>query len=129
MNLFKNALATLCALSVAMLVCDSVIAQTQNAPKKVESARTEAPDGSPTLPRDTSINQSTADAVGRGRDAARGDDGDAPLASSEERIESRLAVIRAGRTTVKDPNVGRYDRAASSTGKRVAPTMWELFRF
>lgn len=129
MNILKNAFATSCALLVAVFVSGGVIAQANDTPNKREPVRSEAPDGSPSLSRDKSINQSTADAFSRVRDTARGDDGDAPAASSEERIESRLAVIRAGRASVTDPNVGRYDRAASSTSKRVAPTMWELFRF
>ncbi|MGL5001813.1 MAG: hypothetical protein ACRDAM_02625 [Casimicrobium sp.] len=47
----------------------------------------------------------------------------------EERVESRLAVIRSGNYVVADPNVGRYDRAASNGQRRVAPSMWQIFKF
>jgi hypothetical protein len=129
MNIFRKALGVSCVLFTATIASGTATAQTHDAPKKAEPARAEVPDGSPSLPRDTAINQSTAETLARGRDATRTEGDDAPIASSEERIESRLAVIRTGRATVTDPNVGRYDRAASNTGKRVAPTLWELFRF
>lgn len=85
------------------------------------SAGAEPPDGSPSLPRDTTITHATADTIAREPNAIA--DG------GEERIESRLAIIRNGRATITDPNVGRYDRAAASGQRRVAPTMWQVFRF
>jgi hypothetical protein len=103
-------------------------AQTSAPPKKPEPARAEVPDGSPALPRDTTINQTTATTLVRER-VEVAPEATSDVASSEERVESRLAVIRSGRATVTDPNVGRYDRAVASGNKRVTPTMWELFRF
>jgi hypothetical protein len=88
------------------------------------ASRVPAPDGAPTLPKDLAINQTTS--VRESRGASESVIG---AASSEEKIENRLAVIRAGGYVVTDPNVGRYDRAASNGVKRVSPSMWELFRF
>lgn len=84
-------------------------------------AASEAPDGSPSLPKDTSITNVTADTIAR--------DAGVSQVGSEERIESRLAVIRNGRATVTDPNVGRYDRVQANGQRRVTPTMWQVFRF
>jgi hypothetical protein len=92
-------------------------------------ARTPAPELVPELPsRDNArVSQKDSNAVSESeRGAAKAEAGDGV---NEERIESRLAVIRSGRTTVTDPNVGRYDRAASNGQRRVAPTMWQLFKF
>jgi hypothetical protein len=93
-------------------------------PTAAPAKAAEAPDGSPSLTRDTSITHTTAESLPR---EAERQDGVAE--SSEERIESRLAVIRSGRTTVTDPNVGRYDRAAGNGVRRVTPSMWQIFRF
>jgi hypothetical protein len=85
--------------------------------------RTTVPDGAPVLAKDLTINQST-----NARDERATTDSSA-AASSEEKIENRLAVIRSGAYVVTDPNVGRYDRATSNGVKRVSPSMWQLFRF
>jgi hypothetical protein len=127
----KTPSKALTILSVALLATTASLAnaQTNAPPKKTEPARVEVPDGSPALPRDTTINQTTAATLVRERAEGAAEAATPDTASSEERIESRLAVIRSGRATVTDPNVGRYDRAVASGNKRVTPTMWELFRF
>jgi hypothetical protein len=84
------------------------------------AARSPVPDGAPVLAKDLSIDQSSSLREERAAQAA---------ATSEEKIENRLAVIRSGGYVVTDPNVGRYDRATSNGVKRVTPAMWELFRF
>jgi hypothetical protein len=105
---------------LAVVTAFGAFAQSAQPPKKAEPERIEAPDGSPTLPRDLSINQKTS---------ASDADGTVVAEPREERIESRLAVIRTGRATITDPNVGRYDRAATAGTRRVSPAMWEIFRF
>ncbi len=127
MKTIANAVAIASVTLVATAMTSS-IAQMSMSPTKPEPARAEVPDGSPALPRDTAINQTTATTLVRERTEATVET--APeVASTEERVESRLAVIRSGRTTVTDPNVGRYDRAVANGKKRVTPTMWELLRF
>jgi hypothetical protein len=97
----------------------------QQSPATATSAsRIPAPDGAPIMPKDLAIDQTTSVRESRGASEAA-----AGSTSSEEKIENRLAVIRAGGYVVTDPNVGRYDRAASNGVKRVSPSMWELFRF
>jgi hypothetical protein len=125
----SNALTVLSVALLATTMASLATAQTNAPPKKTEPARAEVPDGSPALPRDTTINQTTSATLARERAEGALEPVAPDAASSEERIESRLAVIRSGRATVTDPNVGRYDRAVASGNKRVTPTMWELFRF
>jgi hypothetical protein len=115
--LFTMLLGAQC--SIAQTVAPSAPA---GAPQS--AARTPAPDGVPTLAKDIVIDQSTS--VREERANAQAGPNSAP---SEEKIENRLAVIRSGGYVVTDPNVGRYDRATSNGVKRVAPSMWELFRF
>jgi hypothetical protein len=95
-----------------------------SSPASAASKAAEVPDGSPSLPRDVSITHTTAESLPRDTTLR-----DSAPESSEERIESRLAVIRSGRTTVTDPNVGRYDRVAGNGVRRVTPSMWQILRF
>jgi hypothetical protein len=120
MKTLRSVLTISCAALLALVTTFGALAQSATPPAKVVPERVEVPDGSPTLPRDLSINQST---VARESDSAE------DAKSREERVESRLAVIRAGRATTTDPNVGRYDRAATGGTRRVSPAMWEIFRF
>ncbi len=96
------------------------------------------PDGAPTIDKNNGVvsagttSSTRKDAVvdGASSDAATRSDGRRDDATvSEEKVENRLAVIRSGKTTTTDPNVGRYDCAAVSGQRRVTPSMWELFRF
>jgi hypothetical protein len=127
MNTFAKLLVALCAI-VGALATSSAFGQTSTPQKPQPNADatnpTEAPDGSPSLPRDTFITHTTAESLPRDADASS-----SASESSEERIESRLAVIRSGRTTVTDPSVGRYDRAAGNGVRRVTPSMWQILRF
>jgi hypothetical protein len=121
----KKVVASTFALMM-IAVSPSVIAAEKVVPAP---SRIPAPELAPELPsRDNArVTQkdSTASADAEGSAAnAQVHDG-----VSEERVESRLAVIRSGRSTITDPNVGRYDRAASNGQRRVAPTMWQVFKF
>jgi hypothetical protein len=119
-----------CVAQAALFAVAQSVAQTQApaaqppAPTPSPTQRTAVPEGAPVLAKDLTINQSTST-----RDERAAADSNASAASSEEKIENRLAVIRSGAYVVTDPNVGRYDRATSNGVKRVSPSMWELLRF
>jgi hypothetical protein len=130
-TIFKSSfVVAACVAQIALFVATESVAQTpataeqSQKPVPTPAQRTPAPDGAPTLAKDLTINQSTST-----RDERGATDAGANAASSEEKIENRLAVIRSGAYVVTDPNVGRYDRATSNGVKRVSPSMWELFRF
>jgi hypothetical protein len=89
--------------------------------------REAAPDGAPTLARDTSITDKTQ-TVSDTTDEPRG------VITSESRVQGQLANARVsvgGRQSylVVDPTVGRADRAGSNGSRRVSPSQWELLRF
>lgn len=90
-----------------------------------EPARVDVPDGAPTLPAEKIVsNQSQAVATKQ----------TGSVIVEEERIQGRLANARvnmggAKGYTVVDPGVGRADRQSDNGGKRVSPSLWELFRF
>lgn len=91
-------------------------------------ARIAAPELAPALPDRENARVSGRESVAQERSRARSDE-DAQSEAREERIESRLAVIRERGYTVTDPGAGKYDRAASNGQRRVTPTMWQIFRF
>lgn len=96
-----------------------------NTPPGDEPPRVEAPDGAPQLAAEKVIsNQSSAPA---GKPAGN-------ITVEEERIQGRLANARVsvggGRSyTIVDPGVGRSDRQPDNGGKRISPSLWQLFRF
>jgi len=96
-----------------------------HAQSTIETSRVEAPDGAPELVAEKVISSQTSAPA-------------AKLAGSvvvdEERIQGRLANARvsvggARGYIIVDPAVGRADRQADNGGKRISPSLWELFRF
>ena len=119
------------------LACCAVFAQTPAATTPAASttpavaatvakaARTEVPDGAPELASEKTVNNTSVTAPGKASTSVIVD---------EERVQGRLANahVRVGGAkgyTVVDPNVGRTDRQADNGGKRLSPSLWELFRF
>ena len=89
------------------------------------SARTEVPDGAPELAAEKTVSNTSVTAAPKAS---------ASVIVEEERVQGRLANARisvggAKGYTVVDPNAGRTDRQADNGGKRVSPSLWELFRF
>ena len=93
-------------------------------------AANEVPDGAPQLAPETVIGSASTGVSGAsqpGRSAKS-------VIVNEERIQGRLAsasvsVGGAKGYTVVDPDAGRADRQPSNGGKRLSPSLWELFRF
>ena len=90
-----------------------------------EVARTDAPDGAPELAAEKTVSNTSVTAPGKSSTSVIAD---------EERVQGRLANahVRVGGSkgyTIVDPNAGRTDRQADNGGKRVSPSLWELFRF
>ncbi len=88
-------------------------------------ARTEVPDGVPELAAEKTVSNTSVTAPGKASTSVIVD---------EERVQGRLANahVRVGGAkgyTVVDPNAGRTDRQADNGGKRLSPSLWELFRF
>ena len=88
-------------------------------------ARTDVPDGAPELPAEKNVSNTSVTAVGKAS---------ASVIVEEERVQGRLsnAHVRVGAAkgySIVDPNAGRTDRQADNGGKRVSPSLWELFRF
>jgi hypothetical protein len=106
--------------AVAFAMAASVLAAGNNAPVP-------APELVPELPSRDNARVSQKDSTATLED--EGTKQGSPEIVVEERVESRLAIIRSGRYVVTDPNVGRYDRAASNGQRRVTPSMWQVFRF
>ena len=114
------------------LVCCAAFAQGPGSPTTpiapaptAATARTEVPDGAPELAPEKSVSNTSVTAPGKVS---------ASVIVEEERVQGRLANahIRVGGAkgyTVVDPNAGRTDRQADNSGKRVSPSLWELFRF
>ncbi|TAG76070.1 MAG: hypothetical protein EAZ24_09500 [Burkholderiales bacterium] len=92
------------------------------------SARVAAPELAPPPPDRENARVSNRDLVAQERGKAQADEAVAGD-SREERIESRLAIIRERGYTITDPGAGRYDRATSNGQRRVSPSMWQIFRF
>ena len=113
------------AAAVGLALSSSVFAQPAAAP-----SQTEVPDGSPQLAQEKVIGNTSSAATGsanQGRSAST-------VIVNEERIQGRLASARvsvggAKGYTVVDPDVGRSDRQPDNGGKRLSPSLWELFRF
>ncbi len=113
------------ALMSTLLACFALLIAAQ----PVQSAeRSAAPDGAPTLPRETVITEKTLppgdDASGASRSVIQ----------SESRVQGQLASARVSSGAnagyiIVDPSVGRADRAASNGRRRVTPSQWELLRF
>jgi hypothetical protein len=102
------------------VLCTSVHAQSAGA-----SDRSEVPDGAPQLPAEKVISSQASAPTARPA---------GHIVVEEERIQGRLASARvsvggARSYTIIDPAVGRADRQPDNGGKRVSPSLWELFRF
>lgn len=114
------------------LACCAAFAQTLAAPATpggpataAAPARTEVPDGAPELAAEKTVSNTSVAAPGKSSTS---------VIVEEERVQGRLANahVRVGGARgymVVDPNAGRTDRQADNGGKRVSPSLWELFRF
>lgn len=135
MNSFKFRLPphiAACSLVVVLALSVSVSAQSATEPAVPVgvSSQTEVPDGSPKLAQEKVISNTSSGVTGsshQGRSANA-------VVVIEERIQGRLAsahvsVGGAKGYTVVDPDVGRADRQSDNGGKRLSPSLWELFRF
>jgi hypothetical protein len=90
-----------------------------------EPSRVEVPDGAPQLAAEKVISNQSSIPVAKPT---------GNITVEEERIQGRLANARvsvggARGYTIVDPAVGRADRQQDNGGKRVSPSLWELFRF
>jgi hypothetical protein len=88
-------------------------------------ARVDVPDGAPQL---------AAEKVVSNHSQGPSDKATGNVVIEEERIQGRLAnasvsVGGAKGYSVVDPAVGRVDRQADNGGKRVSPSLWQLFKF
>jgi hypothetical protein len=131
-----------CAAIAGLALSAPVIAQTAAAPTLAEKAPTSAeqkptlraqsdvPDGAPLLTQEKVISNTSSGVTGAsnpGRSASS-------VIVNEERIQGRLASAQvsvggAKGYTVVDPDAGRSDRQSGNGGKRLSPSLWELFRF
>ena len=108
------------------LVCCATFAQTPAVPAvPTTPSRIEVPDGAPELAAEKTVSNTSVTAPPKAS---------ASVIVEEERVQGRLANahVRVGGAkgyTVVDPNAGRTDRQADNGGKRVSPSLWELFRF
>ena len=103
----------------------SAFATLSHAQAVSEPARVDVPDGAPTLPAEKIVSNQSQGLATKPNGS---------VIVEEERIQGRLAnaKVNVGGTkgyTVVDPGVGRADRQSSNGGKRVSPSLWELFRF
>lgn len=111
---------------VLSLVCCAAFAQTPALPAvPATPARSDVPDGAPELAAEKTVSNTSVTAAPKAS---------ASVIVEEERVQGRLANahVRVGGAkgyTVVDPNAGRTDRQADNAGKRVNPSLWELFRF
>lgn len=83
------------------------------------------PDGAPELATEKTVSNTSVTAQSKASTS---------VIVEEERVQGRLASahVRVGGAkgyTIVDPNAGRTDRQADNGGKRVSPSLWELFRF
>lgn len=88
-------------------------------------SRVDVPDGAPELAAEKTVSNTSVTTPGKKSTS---------VIVEEERVQGRLAnaQVRVGAAkgyTVVDPNAGRTDRQADNGGKRVSPSLWELFRF
>ena len=129
-------LISACAAIAGLALSAVVFAQSSTAPATPAKApaaaplQAEVPDGAPQLAPEKAISSSSADvasASNRGRS-------ERSVIVNEERIQGRLATASvsvggAKGYMVVDPDVGRSDRQPNNGGKRLSPSLWELFRF
>lgn len=121
-----------CAAVVGLALSASVFAQSATAlavPLAVPS-QAEVPDGSPQLVQEKVISNTSTGTTG----SANPGKSASSVIVNEERIQGRLAsasvsVGGAKGYTVVDPDAGRSDRQPNNGGKRLSPSLWELFRF
>lgn len=139
MNALKSRIAPRMAarsVVVSFVLSASVFAQSAAAPATpvktpvASPAANEVPDGAPQLAPEKVISN-TSTAVSGGSQAGRST---TSVIVNEERIQGRLAsasvsVGGAKGYMVVDPDAGRADRQPSNGGKRLSPSLWELFRF
>ena len=95
------------------------------AASQAQTARADVPDGAPQIAQEKTISSNSTTGGLRSSSAVIVD---------EERVQGRLANARvsvggAKGYTVVDPDAGRADRQSGNGGKRLSPSMWELFRF
>jgi hypothetical protein len=128
---FLSHASRLLAFALAVACC-AAFAQTPAARDKTDvpatalaTTRTDVPDGAPELAAEKTVSNMSITAPGKASTSVIVD---------EERVQGRLANahVRVGGTkgyTVVDPSAGRTDRQADNAGKRLSPSLWELFRF
>lgn len=116
---FSPTLAVLSVWALNVVVC-SAFAQAPASP-----ARAAVPDGAPELVVEKNVSNTSTTTSAK-----------VPVGVivEEERVQGRLANARisvgGGKGySVVDPNAGRTDRQPDNAGKRVNPSLWELFRF
>jgi hypothetical protein len=109
----------------ARLLSALVFAAISAAASAQSPARIDAPDGAPELAPEKTVSNVSVSTPPKAA---------ASVIVEEERVQGRLANahVRVGGSkgyTVVDPHAGRTDRQADNGGKRVSPSLWELFRF
>ena len=121
-----------CSAVVGLALSASVFAQHAAAPAAPAAApsQTEVPDGSPQLAQEKSIGNTSTGTTG----ASNPGRSSSTVVVNEERIQGRLSSARvsvggAKGYTVVDPDAGRADRQSDHGGKRLSPSIWEVFRF
>ena len=121
-----------CSAVVGLALSASVFAQSATAPAAPAAApsHTEVPDGSPQLAQEKSIGNTSTGTTG----ASNPGRSSSTVVVNEERIQGRLSSARvsvggAKGYTVVDPDAGRADRQSDHGGKRLSPSIWEVFRF
>ena len=115
-----------CAAVVGLVFLASVFAQSATAPPP----QAEVPDGAPQLAQEKIIGNTSTGTTGAGNPGRSA----TSVIVNEERIQGRLASARVSvggvkGYTVVDPDAGRVDRQSDNGGKRLSPSLWELFRF
>ena len=122
----RAALCSATAGAFGILLVTSTFAQAAPA-LAVALSSAEVPDGAPQLAQEITISNTSNGASSARREPVG-------IVVSEERIQGRLAAahVNVGRDrgyTVVDPDAGRSDRQSANGGKRLSPSLWELFRF
>ena len=120
------ALSAVCCAAWAQAPASPATAAAPAAPATAAApARSDVPDGAPELAAEKTISNTSVTAPIKPSTS---------VIVEEERVQGRLANahVRVGGAkgyAVVDPNAGRVDRQADNGGKRVSPSLWELFRF
>ena len=125
---FLPRIAQVLACALGLIECQSFaqVSVAPAVPTTVQaSSRVDVPDGAPELAAEKTVSNTSVTAPGKASTS---------VIVEEERVQGRLANahVRVGAAkgyTVVDPNAGRTDRQADNGGKRVSPSLWELFRF